>query len=155
MPGATQSTHPLGAERSRRTCRVWARAFALVCYRIRLSNSIVVTIPVHVIGLRELCVGRPADERRIDRIFLPSRARSFVSHSQTTDTRQPIFFSSFAFILSRSTFSRNFFCQKLILLFGVYANLQPRWRCHKQPCTKLRRRRRRSTMSGFPGSFRG
>lgn len=100
-------------------------------------------------------LGRPADERRIDRIFLSSRAKSFVSHSQITDTRQPSFLSSFVLFLSRSTFSLNFFCQKLTRLFGEYANLQARWRCQKQPWTKMRRRRRETTMSGFPGSFSG
>ena len=45
----------------------------------------------------------------------------------------------------------NFFSQNSILLFGVYAYLQSRCLCQKQPCTKITVRYLGNTISGFPG----
>jgi hypothetical protein len=61
------------------------------------------------------------------------RGRSPISHSQITMTLQPASRSSASVLQSRAMFSRNFCCQKPIRLLGVYANLQPGWRCQKHP----------------------
>jgi len=80
----------------------------------------------------------------------PSRSWS-VSHSQIVTTCQPWRRSAAAALRSRQTFAMNFFAQNDLFDLGLYANLQPGWRCQKQPWTNMAVLYRGSTISGLPG----
>lgn len=55
---------------------------------------------------------------------------------------------------SRSMLRANLSCQNSILVFGMVVFEQPRWRCQKQPWTKIAFRDAGRTMSGVPGRSR-
>lgn len=87
--------------------------------------------------------------------LLISCCSSRVWHSHTISTRHPALRRAAAVRRSRATFASNLSDQKRIRDFGQYENLQPAWRCQKQPCTNMMVRYIGRTMSGEPGmSFR-
>lgn len=92
--------------------------------------------------------------RRRRRMIAINTNGSLVSHSQTVTVRKPSFPSSAVFLASRSTFFRNFSCQKLRLAFGVVAAVQPSCLCQKQPWTNTAKFRRWLARSGRPARVR-
>lgn len=102
--------------------------------------------------------GLVGSSRRIISASSRAAASAFLcvstSHSQTTNTRQPLASSCWLICSSRITFFENLASQNSVLDFGIVATLQPGWRCQKHPCTKTTVRCFGRTMSGFPGSFR-
>ena len=74
-----------------------------------------------------------------------------IVHSQTIRHLIPCFFNSFFTTASRLTLSSNFFCQNSSRDFGMYAYLQPSWRCQKHPFTKTAVLYFRKNISGWPG----
>jgi hypothetical protein len=61
--------------------------------------------------------------------------RSRVAHSQTVSTRHPDWQRAAATRRSRNTLASNLAFQNREPPVGVVVNLQPRWRCQKQPCS--------------------
>lgn len=74
-----------------------------------------------------------------------------IVHSQTIRHLIPCFFNSSFTAASRLTLSSNFFCQNSSRDFGMYAYLQPSWRCQKHPCIKTAVLYLRKNISGWPG----
>jgi hypothetical protein len=74
-------------------------------------------------------------------------------HSQISMTRQPLLVSFCMLRVSRSTVWRNLSAQNSVRVAGTVANLQPMWRCQKQPCTNMHVLYLARTISGQPGRF--
>jgi hypothetical protein len=88
--------------------------------------------------------------RSIRRITRPLSPRN--SCSQMRSTLQPRLLSDLSTRLSRRRFRRIFVVQNEVLVLGtVPCRRQP---CQKHPLTNIATLKRRSTMSGFPGSPR-
>jgi hypothetical protein len=85
------------------------------------------------------------------RAIFGQRARCS-SHSHIRALRHPACRSLRATVLSRATLLSNFRIQKFSRLFGVYANLQPEWRCQKHPSTNTAIFSRGNTKSGLPNT---
>ena len=72
-------------------------------------------------------------------------------HSQIVAVLQPSCCMEDRQRTSRSTFLANFCSHFSLLVFGVVANLQPLWRCQKQPCTNIAAPYLGRTRSGWQG----
>jgi hypothetical protein len=102
---------------------------------------------VHLIDLYPPTCKNAATLRR-------TRFMSDNSHSHITSDRHREAASFLRLTRSRNRFASNFERQKITLDFGMRARGHPRWRCQKQPWTKMTLRAPMKTMSGAPGMSR-